>query len=65
MKGYGPGFSLPLTAFVMEVMWVTGKASLMNHKQESCFTKLYIDLHKIALKHKQMEILKSSFSLEN
>lgn len=51
----------------MEVMWVTGKASLMNHKQESCFTKLYIELHKIAIKQEQLEILKSdfSFSLEN
>lgn len=51
----------------MEVMWVTGKASLMNHNQESRFTKLYTELHKIALKHEQLKILKSdfSFSLEN
>lgn len=46
---------------------MTGTASLMNHNQELHFLKLYIELHKIALKQEQLEILKSdfSFSLEN
>lgn len=35
----------------------------MNCNQESCFTKLYTELHKIVLKHEQLEMLKPDFSL--
>lgn len=42
---------------------MTNKASLMNHNQETCFTRLYTELHRIVLRHEQLEILKSDFSL--
>lgn len=40
---------------------------MMNCNQKSCFTKLYTELHKIVLKHEQLEILKTRLfsSLDN
>lgn len=37
--------------------------TLMNYNRELHFAKLYVELHKTALNHEQMEILTSDFSL--